>query len=96
MYNCVKLNYFRCCLPWQSLSEDKCMMTKTRDKTNLTMSTVINKPDCKASLLLPREFSLGEGGRLTLTGEEGREVERGRYCLDRGSARLCQDRQEYR
>jgi hypothetical protein len=65
------------------------MMTKTRIKTNLSISLMTNKPDCKASKLGEEEglYRLGDDGALLLAG--GRRVERGRYCLDRNSARVC-------
>ena len=55
------------------------------------MSLVMKKPDCEATLLMAGHYSLGEGGTLLVTGVEEREVERGRYCLDRGRARVCKD-----
>ena len=78
--------YCRCCLPWQTLSGDKCMMSKSRDKSNLSMSLIPHNPVCEASLLLPGQYSL-EGGVVVLEG--GKSVRRGGYCLDRGSARVC-------
>ena len=78
--------YCRCCLPWQTLSGDKCMMSKSRDKSNLSMSLVPHTPVCEASLLLPGQYSL-EGGVVVVGG--GKRVRRGGYCLDRGSARVC-------
>ena len=66
-------------------------MTKTRMKTNLSISLMTSKPDCKAIKLGEEEglYRLGDGGALQLTGQGGRRVERGRYCLDRNSARVC-------
>ena len=66
-------------------------MTKTREKTNLSMSLVTKKPDCEATLLGSGQYSLGEGGTLLVTGVVGREIERGGYCLDKGRARVCKD-----
>ena len=66
-------------------------MTKTKEKANPPMSLVMKKPDCEATLLMAGQYSLGEGGTLLVTGVEEREVERGRYCLDRGRAMVCKD-----
>ena len=66
-------------------------MTKSREKTNLALSLVIKKPDCEAIMLMPGQYSMGEGGTLLVTGVVGREVERGGYCLDKGRARVCKD-----
>ena len=65
-------------------------MTKTREKTSLSISLVTNKPECDATLLVSGQYSLGERGTLLVTGL-GREVKRGGYCLDRGRARVCKD-----
>ena len=83
--------YTRCCSPWQSLYEDKCLMTKTRMKTNLSINLMTSMPDCKAIRLGEEEglYRLGGGGALELTGQVGRRVEWERYCLDRSSARVC-------
>ena len=64
-------------------------MTKTRMKTNLSISLITKKPDCEATKLGEEEdlYRLGDGGALQLAG--GRRVERERYCLDRNSARVC-------
>ena len=78
--------YCRCCSPWQTLSGDKCMMSKSRNKSNLSMSLIPHTPVCEASLLLPGQYSL-EGGVVVVGG--GKRVRRGGYCLDRGSARVC-------
>ena len=88
---CTVFAPHRCCPPWRSLSDDSCKMTKTREKTNLSMSLVTKKPDCEATLLGSGQYSLGEGGTLLVTGVVGREIERGGYCFDKGRARVCKD-----
>ena len=67
------------------------MMTKTRMKTNLSISLITNKPDCEAIKVGEEEglYRLVDGGALQLSGQGGRRVERERYCLDMNSARVC-------
>ena len=73
-------------MPWQGLYEDKCMITKSKDKTNISMSLEPHTPVCEASLLLPGHYSLDDG---VLVVEGGRRVRKRGYCLDRGHARVC-------
>ena len=65
-------------------------MNMTRDKANLS-SMITSKPDCDATLVEEGRYRLVEGGAVQLTGHGGGEVQRGRYCLDRGRVRVCQE-----
>ena len=78
----------RCCLPWQSLSDDKCKITKKREKANLRMSLVVEKMDCMATMVEEGEYMVGQGGSI-LVGD--RIVEKGEYCIDRNRVRVCKD-----
>ena len=69
------------------------MMSKSRDKSNMSMSLVPHNPVCEASLLLPGQYSLEEG---VVVVEGGRRVRRGGYCLDRRYARVCMQDQGIR
>ena len=66
------------------------MMNMTRDKANLS-SMMTSKPDCVATIVGEGRYRLVEGGAVQLTGKGGKEVQRGRYCLDRGRVRVCQE-----
>ena len=65
-------------------------MNMTRYKANLS-SMMTSKPDCDATLVEEGRYRLVEGGAVQLTGQGSKEVQRGRYCLDRGRVRVCQD-----
>ena len=66
-------------------------MTKTREKTNLTVSMMTSKPDCEAALVGEGQYRLVPGGTLQISGDGGKEVQRGEYCVDRGSVRVCKE-----
>ena len=70
------------------------MMTKTREKSNLSMGLVTSMPDYNITLVREEEFKLGLGGTVQLLGEGGRGVERGSYCLDRGRLWVCEGRED--
>jgi hypothetical protein len=69
-------------------------MTKTREKTNMSMGLVTSMPDCTITLVREEEFKVGLGGTVQLLGEGGRGVERGSYCLDRGRLWVCEGRED--
>ena len=58
------------------------MITKSRDKTNISMSLVPHTPVCEASLLLPGHYSLDDGVLVVEGGEEG---EKKRILLRQGA-----------
>ena len=68
-------SYFSCCPPWQSMSGDVCMMSKTREKINLSMGLVPSIPVCNITLVGEEEFKLGLGGTMQSLGEGARGVE---------------------
>ena len=80
--------YTRCCSPWQSLHNDKCLITKMREKTSLRVDEITSMPDCEATLLGEGQFKLVDGA-VKLQG--GKEVQKGGYCLDKRRARVCKE-----
>ena len=72
------------------------MMTKTREKTNLSNSNglLTSMPDCNITLLGEEGYQLGLSGTVHLQGEGGRGVERGSYCLDMGRLWVCEGRED--
>jgi hypothetical protein len=81
-------SFTRCCSPWQSLHNDKCLITKMREKTSLRVEQLTSMPDCEATLLGERQFKLVDGGVKV---QGGKEVQKGGYCLDEGRARVCKE-----
>ena len=72
------------------------MLTKIREKTNLTSSMVTSKPDCEATILGPSQFRLSYDCLEVLRAEEAgktgvRVVERIGYGVDRERVRVCND-----
>ena len=70
------------------------MMSKTREKTTLSMGLVTSMPDCNMTLVGGEGYQLGLSGSVQLKGERGRGVERGSYCLDRGRLWVCEGRED--
>ena len=66
------------------------MMSKTREKTNLSMGLVTSMPDCNITLVGEEGYQLGLGGTVQLQAEGGRGVRMGSYCLDRGRLWVCE------
>ena len=84
---------FRCCFPWQILDNDKCVMSKTTEKTNLVLNLVTSMPDCDSTVVGKDKFKLEEG-RAEIKG--GKIVQKGGYCIDRETIRVCKDKQNFR
>ena len=88
-YQKMQLTFFnRCCSPWQSLHNDKCLITKMREKTSLKVDQSTSMPDCEATLLGEGQFKLVDGGVKV---QGSKEVQKGGYCLDEGRARVCKE-----
>ena len=85
--------YTRCCFPWQSLHNEKCLISKMREKTSLKVDQSTSMPDCEATLLGEGQFKLVDGGAKV---QGGKEVQKGGYCLDEGRARVCKEMMDVR
>ena len=70
------------------------MMSKTREKINLSMGLVTSMPDCNITLVGEEGYQLGLSGTVQLQVEGGRGVERGSYCLDKGRLWVCEGRED--
>ena len=70
------------------------MMSKTREKINLSMGLMTSMPDCNITLVGENGYQLGLSGTVQWRGEGERGVERGSYCLDRRSLWLCDEGRE--
>ena len=86
----MKLTLFtRCCSPWQSLDNDKCLISKMGEKISLRVDQITSMPDCEATLLGEGQFMLVDGAVMV---QGGKEVQKGGFCLD-GGGQGCARRQ---
>ena len=54
----------------------------------MRVDQITSMPDCEDTLLREGQFELVDGGVKV---QGGKEVQKGGYCLDEGTARVCKE-----